>query len=363
MHDLDRKFNIERNISAEMEEILILLLLVLSTVISMFAGSMIMLAKSETKQSEEDTIDLEIKGSHNGELAGALNSVEFLCYGSGLVIFSIWFDNYVTDWYWYAGGIFAYMLILFVVRFFFYSLGIRFSNNLYRKSRWLINLLYTLCSPFAYLILKMEETIGGQSSEEASREDINQIVETAHEEGSIKADEYRILKSIMKYDEVLVSDVMTPRTVVFSCEADKRVKDIMNMPELQMYSRIPLREGESMDDGVTGYVMSRDVLSAAISGKEDIKLKDLNREVYFIPESAGVDKALDKFLHRHQHLLMVVDEYGDIEGLISMEDVLETILGVEIMDEGDKIADLRMLAKQRRDKRIMMNKGMNPAGK
>lgn len=156
----------------------------------------------------------------------------------------------------------------------------------------------------------------------------------------------------MNFSEVLVSDVMTPRTVIFSCEADKIIDDVIKMPELQMYSRFPIWEGESVDDGVIGYVMSKDILLAALNGKNNLSLRDFCREVYFIPENARLDIALERFLNRRQHLFIVVDEYGGVEGLITMEDVLETILGTEILDEVDKVADLRQLAKQRRDSRI-----------
>jgi CBS domain containing-hemolysin-like protein len=119
-----------------------------------------------------------------------------------------------------------------------------------------------------------------------------------------------------------------------------------------MYSRFPIWEGESLDDGIIGYVMSKDILLAALKGKGATKLRDFCREVYFIPENAELDTTLERFLNRRQHLFVVVDEYGGIEGLITMEDVLETMLGAEIVDEVDKVVDLRLLAKQRRDNRI-----------
>ena len=110
-----------------------------------------------------------------------------------------------------------------------------------------------------------------------------------------------------------------------------------------------------MDTGVIGYVMSRDILHSALSGKTDKSLRDFSREVYFIPENAPLDNALDRFLKRRQHLFVVVDEYGGVEGLLTMEDVLETMLGVEIVDEADRFVDMRLLAKQRRDRRISAN--------
>ncbi|MGA2296429.1 MAG: CBS domain-containing protein, partial [FCB group bacterium] len=119
-----------------------------------------------------------------------------------------------------------------------------------------------------------------------------------------------------------------------------------------MYSRFPVWEGESLDKGVIGYTMSREVYHAALTGKSGQKLRELARDIYFIPENAELDIALDRFIKRRQHLFIVVDEYGGVEGLLTMEDVLETILGVEIVDEADKVVDLREVAKHLRDKRI-----------
>lgn len=94
------------------------------------------------------------------------------------------------------------------------------------------------------------------------------------------------------------------------------------------------------------------LLKSALEGKLSMQLHELVREVYFIPENVPLAKALEQFLKRRQHLFVVVDEYGGVEGLITMEDVMEAILGTEIVDENDRIIDLRELAKSRRDKRI-----------
>ena len=197
--------------------------------------------------------------------------------------------------------------------------------------------------------------ITGKTEQEASREELTAMVESARQEGTLDDEEYRILKNIMHFSDVLVSDVMTPRTVVFSCNAMKTVGEIVNLPEMQMYSRIPIWDGNSLDDGVIGYVMSKDVYYAALTGKNNLPLKNLLREIDVIPENAQLDMALNRFLKKRQHIFLVVDEYGGIEGIITMEDVLETILGVEIVDEADRIVDLRELAKLHRDKRIAQN--------
>lgn len=200
----------------------------------------------------------------------------------------------------------------------------------------------------------LAEKIGGRKVDEDTREELDAMVESAHDEGSIDSSEYRILKNIIKFKEVFVSDVMTPRTVVFSLNADKTIEEVLNNNGLKMYSRIPLWEGESLDKGLIGYILSKDILQAALSGKTNITLREFMRVINFIPENVELDVALDQFLNNKQHLMAVIDEYGGFDGLITMEDVLETILGVEIMDEADRIEDLRSLAIKKRDRRISL---------
>jgi CBS domain containing-hemolysin-like protein len=246
----------------------------------------------------------------------------------------------------------ATSLILMFTRTIVYAFGAVSADSIGPVMTAIIKLYFYLGYPLYWVFSKMHDNIRGKSTSDESREEISALVESAHEEGLIEPGEYRILKNIMNFSEVFVTDVMTPRTVMFSFDADKTVDDVVHLPEIQMYSRFPIWEGESFDDGVLGYVMSKDILLAALKGKGATKLRDFCREVYFIPENAELDTALERFLNRRQHLFVVVDEYGGVEGLISMEDVVETMLGVEIVDEVDKVVDLRLLAKQRRDNRI-----------
>lgn len=232
-------------------------------------------------------------------------------------------------------------------------LGMRYANNVVGVTATIVQALVVLLKPGTALVQYLYGRYIPEDNrdDEASREEIDEILETAHEEGSLDTDEYRILKSIMRYSDVQVSDVMTPRIVVFARSADMTIAEAVKIPELTQYSRFPVYDDESLD-AVMGYVITRDLLRAMIEGKSNLKLRDIAREVYFIPENVQLDRALENFLERRQHLFVVVDEYGGVEGLITMEDVVETILGVEIVDEADNVIDLRHLAKQRRDKRV-----------
>ena len=116
----------------------------------------------------------------------------------------------------------------------------------------------------------------------------------------------------------------------------------------RMHSRVPVYEGEV--DNVVGIVLSQDVLMAAALGQNNLKLSQLMRPVHFVPETAPLDRIFIDFFERYQHLFVVVDEYGSVTGVISMEDVLEEIIGREIVDESDKARNMRELARLRKEK-------------
>ncbi len=280
--------------------------------------------------------------------------IELITLSAAIPAFSLFFFRINTPVELQILYLIVFILLIVILKYLVQAFGLKYSSRVAKNLAGFIYFYNLLASPLTRTLIYLNELIAGDKIDEASREDIKELVETAREEGSIEHGEYRILKNIMNFSQVFVSDIMTPRTVIFSFEASRTIDDIINLPEIQMYSRFPIWEGESLDDGVIGYVMSKDILQAKLMGKGSAKLRDLAREVFFIIENTPLDTTLSRFLNRRQHLFVVVDEYGGIEGIITMEDVVETILGVEIVDEVDKVVDLRQLAKQRRDSRIAM---------
>jgi len=251
----------------------------------------------------------------------------------------------------------SFLLILGIVimNFVFYFLGKRFTEKSIVKIAPVIILLTSPLLPIISRVMLLFIYISGRENDDVRIEEITDLVEEAREDGAIDAGEYRLLNNVMHFKDVFVSDVMTPRIVLFSCRANMTVAEAAKLPELQMYSRFPIWEGESIDDEIIGYVTTKEVFNAVLNGLNDKELKDLARTIHFVPENAELGKTLEIFLIKKQHLLLVVDEYGGIEGLITMEDVLETMLGVEIVDEADKVIDLRVLAKTRREARLKEN--------
>ncbi len=243
------------------------------------------------------------------------------------------------------------ILVTFVLRTTLYGIGVRFSSSLVNAFSKIIFIFYTLLKFLGKFYISFLSKITSKK-EEASLEDIQEVVETAHEEGTLQTGEYKIFSNVIKFNQVPVSDVMTPRTVIFSCPADLTIEEALKLPEIKTFSRFPIYEGHSLDDKIVGYVVTKDILQEAINRKYDKKLRELAREIHFIPENVTLDDALNQFLSKRQHIFLVVDEFGGVEGLLTMEDLIETILGEEIIDEADKFIDLREVAKRKRENRI-----------
>lgn len=286
---------------------------------------------------------------------------ELLFAGLALTLFLIYldrnFENISIDIYLTSFAIILY----FISHHLIYSFGERKSNRYALKYIRILYFLHFLAKPFVLLLNKISKQVKGTNQTEESINEIVEMVESARDEGALDDDEYRLLKNIMNFSDVLVMDVMTPRTVIFSCSADSRVGDVIKDFGLQTYSRIPVFEGNSLDDKVIGYVLSKDIFKAALNNQMDLKLRSITRDIYIIPETAALNVALEKFLKRRQHIFIVVDEFGSVSGLITMEDVLETILGEEIMDEADRVQDLRKLASEKRNQRVrQIEKNITP---
>lgn len=343
-----------------MEILFCILLILLALFFSFLAGVISSLTKDEIitlkKINENKAKIIEKIYNHFDDHINEFFLFELIFAGLSLAIFLVYldrnFDNFSIDVY----STFVAIVIYFFVHHLVYSYGERKSNRYAFKFIKIIYLLNLLSRPLVMLLSKITQRVKGTTENEESINEIVEMVESARDEGALDDDEYRLLKNIMNFSDVLVIDVMTPRTVIFSCSADNSVAEVVNDPGLQTYSRIPVWDGSNLDEKVIGYVLSKDVFKAALNNQMDLKLRSFTRDIYIIPETASLNVALEKFLKRRQHIFIVVDEYGGVSGLITMEDVLETILGAEIMDEADKVQDLRKLASEKRDLRIGIQK-------
>lgn len=175
------------------------------------------------------------------------------------------------------------------------------------------------------------------------------MAELSAEEGQLGRQESRILQNLLLLRKTKATDVMTPRTVVFSLPQETTVKDYFAQYEESAFSRIPIYSDEP--DHVVGFVIRQDLLRAQASDDKSKQLKDYLRVLPVIPNSMILSRVFEEIVRTRIHITLVVDEYGSPVGIVTLEDVLETLLGLEIMDEGDEAEDMQIYARELWEKR------------
>jgi len=182
-----------------------------------------------------------------------------------------------------------------------------------------------------------------------SREEFTAMAELGEEEGVFEEKESRILRNLFRFNSLRVKDVMTPRTVVFDLAEDQTIGEVVDEHDEFRFSRIPVYDDNP--DDVTGYVLKDEMLLRAAQEEHDVILEDIAREILVVRETLPLPDLLERLLDRLEHIALVVDEYGGVAGVVSMEDVVETLLGLEIVDEADSVEDMQALARQQWFKR------------
>lgn len=175
------------------------------------------------------------------------------------------------------------------------------------------------------------------------------MAEAQEETGELKAEEGRILRNLLAFETLTVHDVMTPRTVVVGAKKDLTIQQFYEKFDNSPFSRYPIF-GETRDQMV-GYVLKDMVYKAIIENLAGDSIQTLTRELLLVPQNTSLHKLIDLMLERREPIAMVVDEFGGMEGIVTMEDAMETLLGLEIMDEMDTSQDMQDLARQRWRKR------------
>lgn len=223
---------------------------------------------------------------------------------------------------------------------------------LYRKSLQ-PHLVYPLLTvrigmwPISILCKMLVQLIAGRSNtEEIVDEDIILMAEKSAKEGNLTAEESAMVSNALSLDEVRVSDVMTPRIVMTAYDKALTVGQLFAESRNISFARIPVYD--EMIDNIVGIVRRRDLLGALAEDRDDATIEELMHEVIFVPENANGAHALQQFLQNHQQLAVVVDEFGSVSGVVTMEDIIEHILGQEIFEKDDVAIDMRELARRKR---------------
>ena len=186
-----------------------------------------------------------------------------------------------------------------------------------------------------------------------SREDFTAMADIAEEEGVFQKSESNVIKNLLKFDEILAKDIMTPRTVLKTASENETIRAFFEANPKMRHSRIPIF-AESQDS-ITGFVLKDTVMEEIINENGEQPLSSIRRDILIIERNTPIPKVFETFISKREHIALVVDEYGSLSGLVSMEDVIETLLGLEIMDESDHVADLQQLARKNWENRAKRN--------
>jgi CBS domain containing-hemolysin-like protein len=209
-----------------------------------------------------------------------------------------------------------------------------------RPLSWII----VIVSPLIWVSKKIESAFASSEDTSVSEEEVLSIAAIGTEEGVLDSFEGSVISNVIELDKVLVRDVLTPRVVVFRLSQDAVISTLKQDVPQWSYTRVPVYEGTDSDN-LKGYVIQRDIYRELLHGGEDKKLADISRKLTIIPEVMRADQLLLKMFAEKEHICGVVDEHGSFVGIITLEDIIEEIIGQEIVDEFDAVSDMRSLAR------------------
>jgi CBS domain containing-hemolysin-like protein len=229
------------------------------------------------------------------------------------------------------------------------TMGARHWRRLAPGTAYGLKFLVVALYPFVLLSEKITGgSVEGNTLSGFSRSEFAAMAELSAEEGQLARRESEILKNLMALRKVRVQDAMTPRTVIFSLPDSTTIEEFFHRHD-QSFSRVPVYCEDP--DEVIGFVLRSDMLLAKAQGSSDELLSAYIREMPAIPENLSLARAFNHLMTVESHIALVVDEYGDLQGLLTLEDILETLLGLEIVDEGDSSVDMQDLARRKWRKR------------
>ena len=217
-----------------------------------------------------------------------------------------------------------------------------------RAIRVLIFVMY----PLVLLIELLTNLITPKEVESAvSREEVSAMANVAEEEGDLEEDENTIIQNLISMDEVKAFDVMTPRVVCEIAPESMTLKAFYKNKRYRHHSRIPVYADN--DEYITGYILRMEALQLMAEDKFDLTLGDIRRDVATFDEDTPLDQIWDEMLTKDEQIAIIINEYGSFQGILTLEDVIETLLGSEIVDENDTVRDMQQLARDKWNKRVV----------
>ena len=237
------------------------------------------------------------------------------------------------------------LMVLFISEIFPKTLGAIYWRKFIVPAVYIISFMVKITYPFIFIATFITNTLqkGRKNEVNFSKDEIITIVNMSEKEGVLQAKESILIKNLFKLKNIKAKDIMTPRTIVFAFDSKTTLKEALLNDNLYVYSRIPVYN-ESIDD-IAGVVFKQTILEKRVKKKKKTLLKDIIVPVHKVPENISVSTLFDMFIRMKMHLFIVQDEYGQTSGVVTLEDALETLLGIEIVDEMDQVTDMQEFAK------------------
>jgi CBS domain containing-hemolysin-like protein len=242
------------------------------------------------------------------------------------------------------------ILILFFSEIIPKTIGANFWKELVGPTVFVLRVLMIILYPFvivSQLITKIFNINKYKSV--LSRSDFSALAKIAEKEGVFASGESKIIQNIARFHKLKVKEIMTPRTVLFAAQEDMTIGQFYSAHPNLIYTRVPVYR-KSIDE-ISGYFLKNDMLSKIIEGEQNLPLKDLKRDIILVYENLPIPNLYDRLTQHKEHIAIVIDEFGGTEGVVTMEDVFETIIGIEITDETDHVVDLQKTARESWEKR------------
>lgn len=226
------------------------------------------------------------------------------------------------------------------------TIGARFWRELAMSSGKIINVMVIITYPLVLMSAYITRQFSRNTNElSVSREEISAMANIGTKEGIFEEKENKIIQNLIRLRTIKVSEIMTPRVVVITADENMSLEDFLTKKDFSNYSRIPIYSNNN--ENITGYISRQTVLEKLTNKETNLKLQDVCRKIIVVPESVTLMNLWEILLGKREHIALIVDEYGGMDGIVTMEDIIETLLGVEIVDERDKIIDMQHYARER----------------
>jgi len=262
----------------------------------------------------------------------------------GALVLKLYGDTYVG-----VSSAILTLVILIFAEIIPKTIGARYWKTLAPFAAYTIQFLIVLVYPFVYASTHISNIIGVQRTSRITREEMLASVEMGETEGVLQKKETLVIKNLLKLNSIFVKDVMTPRSVLMVLQKDQTIQEVMSEFKSVPFSRIPVYDKDL--DNIVGMVFRYEFLERYGKDQYNVKLEEFMHPIHTIHQNTSIALSLDEFIKRREHMFLAIDDYGSTMGIVTMEDAIETLLGVEIMDETDDIEDMRKLALERWEKR------------